>query len=172
MPNPLHPALVHVPLGLAVGMPVVAIGVALALWRNALPRRGWAVVVALQVLLFGGGVAAFLAGDKEGDRAEKIVGEKAVDEHEERAEAFLWAAGAVAVASAAVLFVPARAAVPLAAIAAAGSLVVAGLGIWTGKAGGALVYERGAASAWVRGGPAPAPEPSGERHGHSEHDRD
>jgi len=172
MPNPLHPSLVHVPLGLAVGLPFIAIGVALALWRNALPRRSWAVVVALQILLCGGGIAAFLAGHKDGDRVERIVGEKAVDEHEERAEAFLWAAGIVAVASAAVLLVPAAAIVPLAAVAAAGSLVVAGLGIWTGKAGGALVYERGAASAYVGGGTvAPAAEP-GERRHHSEREHD
>lgn len=172
MPNPLHPALVHVPLGLAVAMPLVAIGVAVALWRNLLPRRGWAVVVALQILLLGGGIAAFQAGNKEGDRVERIVGEKAVDEHEERAEAFLWAAGAVAVASAAVLLVPAGAVLPLAAVAASGSLVVAGLGIWTGKAGGALVYERGAASAYLQGAPVPAAAPSGERGHHSEHERD
>jgi uncharacterized membrane protein len=173
MPNPLHPVLVHVPLGLAVALPLLAIGVAVALWRNALPRRAWVLVVALQIVLVGGGLAAFQAGHKDGDRVEKIVGEKAVDEHEERAEAFLWAAGAVAVVSAAVLLVPAGAVVPLAAVAALGSLVVAGLGIWTGKAGGALVYERGAASAYVgRGSAAPVAEPSEEHRHHSEREDD
>ncbi len=168
MPNPLHPALVHVPLGLAVALPLVAIGAALALWRGLLPRRAWALVVALQIVLFGGGVAAFLSGDRDSHRVERLVGEKAVDEHEERAEAFLWAAGVVAVASAAVLLVPAGATVPLAALAAAGALLVAGLAVWTGKAGGALVYQRGAASAYVAGSAAPAAEPSEEREHHRE----
>ena len=164
MPNPLHPALIHVPIGLALALPLVAIGVALALRRNLLPRRAWALVVALQILLLGGGIAAFLAGDKDGHRVERIVGEKAVDEHEERAEAFLWAAGAVAVVSAAVLLVPAGVAFPLAAVAAAGSLLVAGLALWTGKAGGALVYERGAASAYLPGSPAPPAQERSHEH--------
>jgi uncharacterized membrane protein len=154
VPSPLHPALVHLPIGLALALPVVAVGLALALWRNLLPRRAWAVAAALQLLLLAGGLAAFQAGRKESDRVEKIVGEKAVDDHEERAEAFLWGAGIVAAVSAAVLFVPAGAAVPLAALAAAGTLVVAGLAFWTGKAGGALVYERGAASAYLKAAPA------------------
>jgi hypothetical protein len=40
MPNvPLHPALVHLPLGVAIASPFVAWGLALALWRRLLPRR-------------------------------------------------------------------------------------------------------------------------------------
>jgi uncharacterized membrane protein len=165
VPNvPLHPALVHLPLGLAIAVPFVAVGLALALWKGLLPRRAWGVAVGLQVLLLAGGVAAQLAGERDSHVVERVVAEKLVDAHEERAEAFLWAAGVVLAASAAVLFVPASATVTVAAVAAAGTLVVAGLGLLAGKAGGELVYLHGAASA--HGAPAPrAPDRPGGGHG-------
>jgi hypothetical protein len=166
MPNvPLHPALVHLPLGLAIASPFVAWGLALALWKGLLPRRAWGVAVGLQILLLAGGVAALLAGEQDSHVVERVVAEKLVDAHEERAEAFLWAAGVVLAASAAVLFVPAAAAAPAAAVAAAGTLLVAGLGLWTGKAGGELVYVHGAAAA--HGAPAPA-APDRRKEGHAD----
>ncbi len=153
---PLHPALVHVPLGLAFAAPFLAAGMAYALWRGLVPRRAWAAVVALELLLVAGGGAALLAGHRDGERAERLVGERAVEAHEERAEAFLWTAGAVAAVSAAVLVVPAGVAAPIAAIAAAGTLAVAGLGFATGKAGGELVYGATASALGAgAGGPAP-----------------
>jgi hypothetical protein len=151
---PLHPAIVHLPIGLALASPLVAGGLALALWKKLLPRRAFAVVVGLELLLLAGGVAALLAGERDSHVVERVVAEKLVDAHEERAEAFLWAAGVALAASAAVLFVPEAAVVPAAALAAAAALVVAGLGVWTGKAGGELVYVHGAAAA--HGAPSPA----------------
>lgn len=45
-PMPLHPALVHVPLGLAVLLPLLTAGVAWAVWTGRLPIRAWLAVVA------------------------------------------------------------------------------------------------------------------------------
>ncbi len=151
MPYPLHPALVHLPLGLALATPLLAAGIALTAWRGWLPRRAWMGVVALQALLVAGGAAALLAGEREGERVEKVVGKDPVEAHEERAEAFLWAAGAVLAVSAAVLVAPARVGGPLMALSLAGMIAVAALAVRTGTAGGELVYRHGAARAYGAG---------------------
>jgi uncharacterized membrane protein len=145
---PLHPALVHVPLGLAFVLPLVMAGLAYALWRGLVPRRAWLVVVALQAILVLSGAAALRAGERDEKRIENIVGERAIDAHEHAAEAFLWGAGVALVLSAATLAVPRRTAAAIAATGAAAMLVVAYLGYRTGKAGGELVYARGGAIAY------------------------
>ena len=162
MPDPLHPALVHLPLGLALATPLLAAGLALAVRRGWLPRRAWAAAVALQALLVAGGAAAMITGERDGDRVEKVVGEAPVERHEERAEAFVWTAGAVLVVAAAALLVPARAAGPVAALSLAGMVAVAGLAIRAGQAGGELVYRHGAARAFGAGGGAGAPPAAAE----------
>ncbi len=166
---PLHPALVHVPMGLALALPLVAAGLALALWRGRVPRRTWLVAVALQALLVAGGVAALRTGEPEARRIESLVGEGAVEAHEEAAEAFLWGAGAVLALAIAVLAAPARLAAAAALASTVGTVAVAGLALRTGKAGGELVYARGAAAAYA-GGPArlEAPDPR-PRHGDRRH---
>ncbi|HYQ81996.1 MAG TPA: DUF2231 domain-containing protein [Anaeromyxobacteraceae bacterium] len=162
MPSPLHPALVHLPLGLALATPLLSGGIVLAAWRGWLPRRAWVAAVALQGLLVAGGVAAVVTGHRDGDRVEKVVGEEAVDAHEERAEAFVWTAGAVLALAAAALAVPARAAAPLAALSLAGMVAAAVLAYRAGQAGGELVYRHGAARAWGAG--AAGPPAAVERH--------
>ena len=163
---PLHPALVHLPIGAALVAPLAAIAVLVAIRREALPRKAWWLVVALQGVVFAGGLAAAQAGERDQHAMERTVGRGPVHVHEERAEAFLWAAGAtVAVAAAASAFP----AVPLAIMtsAALASFATAGLAVYAGHAGGQLVYPRGAATALVPGGP-PVPiavEEGGERHG-------
>jgi uncharacterized membrane protein len=158
---PLHPAVVHVPLGLALVLPLVAAGLALALWRGLLPRRSWAVVVLLQLVLVGGAAAALLTGGHEEDRVERVVGKAPIHRHEEAAEDFLWAAVAVLAVAGAVLLLPARA-VPAGALVTVGAtLVVAALALRTGKAGGELVYRFGAAAAYGAGPGAVPPPPPG-----------
>jgi uncharacterized membrane protein len=148
---PLHPAIVHVPLGLAFVIPLLAVALALAWWRRALPRAAFGVLVGLQALLVAGGVVAMQLGERDEKRVEPIVGERAIETHEERAEAFVWAGGVVLAGAVAILVVPAGAATAVAAVVAAGTLAVAGLAVAAGEAGGEIVYQRGGASAY---GPA------------------
>jgi uncharacterized membrane protein len=155
---PLHPALVHLPIGLSLVVPLIALGVLVAVRRRALPARAWVLVVALQALVFAGGLAAAQAGERDQARVERLVGRHFVHDHEERAEAFLWVAGATVAVAAAPL---ALASFPTLFMAAAvtGSVATAGLALYAGEAGGALVYAhgaRGAATAFVPGS-APAP---------------
>jgi hypothetical protein len=155
-----HPKLIHVPMALAVLMPLVAGGLLLAWWRRWLPWRGWTVAVALQTILLGSSVLALRTGQAQEDRVENIVPDAAIEQHEEAAEAFTWATGGVlAVMLLAAAFGSRRAGLPLAVAATVGTLVVTGLGYRTGEAGGQLVYQHGAASAYT----APAQARGGER---------
>jgi hypothetical protein len=146
---PLHPALVHVPLGLAFALPLVTAGLALALWRGLVPRRAWLVAVALQAMLLAGGAAALRTGEGDEKRVGSFVAKSLVEAHEHAAETFLWGAAAVFGLTAAVLAVPRRATALCAAVATAGTLLVGALAYRTGKAGGELVYVNGAARAYT-----------------------
>lgn len=148
MSEPLHPALVHVPLGLAFVLPWVVAGVAVAIDRGVLPRRAWVLVALLQLLVVAGGAAALLSGFREEHAVDGFVSSRLVQRHEERAVTFLVASAMVLALITSVLAVPPRKVRMVTALAVAGSLGVAGLGLWTGKAGGELVYHHGAAAAY------------------------
>ncbi len=163
MPDlPLHPALVHVPLGLSFAVPLVAIGISVAFRRGRLPRAAFAILAGLQLFLSASAVAALLAGERDQRRVERVAGRQAVHEHEERAEAFVWTACAVAALGIALLVVPARAAGAVAALVVAGSLAVAVLAFLPGEAGGEIIYRLGGAAAWTT--PPAAGAPAGGEH--------
>jgi uncharacterized membrane protein len=166
---PLHPALVHVPLGLAFVLPLASAALAFALWRGLLPRRAWLIAVALQAVLLAGAGVALQTGERDEKRVERITGEAAIEAHEEAAEVFIWGAAIVLGAAAAVMVAPRRTTAALAAVAAAGTFVVAGLAYRTGKAGGDLVYARGGAAAY---GTAAAATPSTAQLQLTEHEND
>lgn len=147
---PLHPAIVHLPLGLAFVMPLIVLGFAWALWRGRIARRGWLAVVALQALLVAAGFAAKTTGEREEDRVEPAVPEAALELHEERADQFVWAAALTL--GAAVLMLAARkpgATRLVAAITMAGTIVVTAAAIRVGHAGGQLVYVHNAGAAYA-----------------------
>jgi hypothetical protein len=147
---PLHPQIVHLPIALAVVMPIVAGGLLAAWWAGALPRRVWIVAVALQALLVTGGIVALRTGEGEEERVERLVGKDPIEVHEEAAEAFVWTAGAVLLLAVAASMVGGEvAARRLAAATTVGTLVVFLLAYRTGAAGGRLVYQHGAANAYV-----------------------
>jgi uncharacterized membrane protein len=147
--TPWHPAIVHLPIGLGLVAPLVVVAAAFALWRGRLTRRGWALVVVLQAAVLGCGLLAMRTGEQEEDRVEKVVEERLVKEHEERAELFLWLAGGALAAGAAVLVLPAGGPTAIASVAAVLlATAAAGAVAWTGHLGGRLVYVHGAARAY------------------------
>lgn len=157
-----HPKLVHVPIALGVLMPLIAGGSLLAWWRHWLPPRAWLVAIGLQTLLLGSGLLALRSGEAEADRVESVVAEGFIEEHEEAAELFVWTSGAVlAVMLLAGALGSRRSGLPTAAAATLGTLLVLGLGYRTGQAGGSLVYEHGAAQAYVGGAAPRAAVPAG-----------
>ncbi|HZJ55421.1 MAG TPA: hypothetical protein VFD38_14880 [Myxococcaceae bacterium] len=139
---PLHPAVVHVPLGLAVVMPLLLGAIVWAVVTRRLPAKVWLLPLLLQGVLLGAAVFALRTGEQDEDRVEARAGESAVDAHERAAQAFTAAAGATFLAAAAALALRRRRGPFLIAGAASVALSVAMLvlGIQTGSRGGALVH--------------------------------
>ena len=151
-----HPKIVHLPMALAVLMPVITGGILFAVWRGWLERRVWVGAVLLQALLVGSGALAMKTGEREEDRVEEVVPEAAIDAHEEAAEAFVWASAAVLLLMALPIALPGERIRNLGALGAlVGTVVVLGFGYEAGEAGGRLVYELGAAQAYVGSAGAP-----------------
>jgi len=154
-----HSAVVHLPVALATLMPLIAAGSAWALWTGRVRLRAWTAVVALQALLVASGLVAMRTGEGEEDRVEAVVQERALHQHEEFAEQFIWSAGA-SLALAALVLAGRKAPVSnaLAGAFVVATLGVAGMALRVGHAGGQLVYVHGAASAYVSaaGGPTAA----------------
>ncbi len=150
MPILFHPKVIHLPMALAVLMPLVSAGL-LAAWSTArLPRRAWVVAVLLQVVLVASGVVALRSGEAEEERVERVVAENLIEAHAEAAEVFVWGAAAILVLQlAAAVLRRESLARAVAAVATVGTLVVLFLGYRTGEAGGRLVYQHGAASAYA-----------------------
>ena len=148
LPNPLHPAVVHFPVVLAVLLPIFA---AAALWtirRGTTPRRAWAVPVALSVALSLSAWVAVQTGEAQDERVERVVAERPLEAHEEAAELFLALSGGLALLVAAGL---ARGRVGAIArgFATAGAVALVAVGARVGHTGGQLVYRYGAAAAYT-----------------------
>jgi hypothetical protein len=146
-PVPLHAAVVHMPMALAVIVPIFAIGALIVIRRGGAPRRTWAVAMAMIVALAASAEASILSGKEDGEKIERVVAEKIVDEHEEAAERFLVMAVGVSVV-AAIGFMAGVPGTVARGLAAAGTvaLLVGGYGV--GHSGGQLVYKYGAAAAY------------------------
>lgn len=146
---PLHPAVVHVPIGLSVMAPFLAAGVALAWRRGALPRRAWWIVVLFQVAVVTAGGAALATGEREERRVAAVVGRAAIHAHEARADAFVWTAAATAAVAAATFVARGRGTTVCQGLTVTGALLSLGLVLYAGHGGGELVYGRGAATAYA-----------------------
>lgn len=148
---PLHPAIVHAPLALAMVLPLIALAVAVALLRDRAGRRAWLGVVALQALMVGSVWVAFETGENEEHRVEKVVGEAPVESHERHAKLLFKAAGANLGVGLVAALVPAPLLPAAAALSAVGCAAVTYCGFQTGRSGGELVYVHGAGAAYTTG---------------------
>jgi uncharacterized membrane protein len=174
---PLHPAIVHLPLGLAFVTPLLAIGFAWAIWRGRLRNRAWISIVVLQAVLLGAGVVAVNTGSHEEDRVEHVVPESAIERHEMYAEQFVWATGfTLVIAGLVLVFRQPVVTHTLTLAAVAGTVIVAGAALRVGHAGGQLVYVHNAGAAYSSvakstGTATRSTEsPESRRHGDSEDD--
>ncbi|MDQ3265810.1 MAG: hypothetical protein M3Y59_19505 [Myxococcota bacterium] len=161
---PLHPALVHLPMGLAVALPILAIGLAWAIWKGKLGRTGWLAMVGLQALLVGGAFVALNTGEKEEEVVEAVVPEAAIEEHEEAAQQFTFAAVVTLVlAGLGVVRKSDRWLKIGSAATAVASVAVLLLGLRVGHEGGKLVYVHNAGAAHSTQQDAPGATPSAPR---------
>ncbi|RME20891.1 MAG: hypothetical protein D6798_19420 [Deltaproteobacteria bacterium] len=148
---PIHPALVHLPLGIAFVVPLLAVGLLVATWRGWLPRRALWILAGLQAIVLATALLAQRTGEEAEEMVEDAVPESAIHAHEEDAEAFTAGAGLLLVLFIAGAALPSRKlSLGVTTAAVVVSLGVAGLGAETGHEGGKLVYQHGAAEAWNR----------------------
>lgn len=148
MPNPLHPAVVHFPLVLSVLIPFVA-AVALFVSRRPGAGRGaWIGLTVMAALLVGSTWLAIETGQQQEDVVERVVSERLIQGHEEAAEGLLLGS---AILTAVILLglAPARVGRGARWLSVPTGLVVLVLAVRVGDLGGKLVYQHGAASAYV-----------------------
>lgn len=150
IPTPLHPAVVHLPMALAVLVPVFAVGALIAVRRGARPMRSWSIAVGMFLALSASAWLSIETGEDQEEKVERVVPEAAFETHEDAADAFLWLSVAV-LGVAGIGLLNGKAGGPARVVATAGSLVLLVAGYRVGHSGGALVYTHGAASAYVAG---------------------
>lgn len=145
---PLHAAVVHVPLGLALISPLVYLVLAILIWKKWLPPRAWILALLIQSLLLGSALYAEKLGHHDHEKVEDVIEEKWVEGHEERAEIFIRVEAGVFV-FVAMGFLPWLSfADKLRCLAFLTSVVALYFAYQTGHSGGELVYVKGAAKAY------------------------
>ena len=160
MPYPLHPAVVHFPIVLAVLLPLLTLAGVLVSRRATGNRSAWIAVAAFAVLLPLSAWGALVTGEQQEDVVEQVLSGSVLHGHEEAAEGFLAASALLAVV--ALLGLAPGAVGRVARISSvAAAVAVLALGYRVGESGGALVYTYGAASAYVDGTGAVGPDRMG-----------
>lgn len=159
IPNPIHPAVVHLPVALAVLLPLVAVIALITINRGAKARAAWAMTVGTAALLVIGSWVALETGEDQEEKVEQVVAEQPLHDHEESAEAFIVVAVAMLGVSLVGLF-PGRAGSVARGVATVGTLGVLLAGWRVGHSGGELVYRHGAAAAYSTAVPAVGVRPS------------
>jgi len=161
LPNPLHPAVVHFPIVLAFLVPIFAIGAIVMIRRGAQARRAWSIPLVGAAALALSAWVAVETGEGQGERVERVVGERALDGHEEMAEMFLTGSVILVLISAAGL-APGAIGKSARVLTAAGAVLLVAGAARVGHSGGQLVYQHGAASVYAGGGNAtPSAEQAG-----------
>jgi uncharacterized membrane protein len=164
IPDPLHPAIVHFPIVLAVLCPLLAAGALWAIQSGRLSRRSWLAILVLQVALVGTAWIATETGEREEERVEAVVAERHIEAHEDAAERFLTLA-ALTLPLAAAGMLSGRLGALNRALTVALSMVAMLAAASTGHSGGELVYRHGAALAYAQ----PVPDETGSSLARSEH---
>ena len=154
IPDPLHPVIVHFPIALALLIPVFSILGIFAIRSDLLPRRVWWGVVLLQALLAGSAWLATETGENEEERVERVLEHDLIHEHEEAAERLLLLAAIGLVPVGLGLWAGRRGAIGR-LLHVLLALVVVAAAISTGRLGGELVYQHGAATAYTESAEGP-----------------
>jgi uncharacterized membrane protein len=168
---PLHPAVVHIPVGLAMLMPAVFIGLYAFIQKEKLPAASFLIAVLLQTVLVVSAIASLRTGEAEEDRIEEAgipVPHEAIEEHENLAKMMTGAAIATLLLSGASLK-ESRFSGGLQLGAITLSFAVTGLAITAGHHGGKLVYVYGAAGQGPFAGQPATIETDGHHYGESDH---
>lgn len=160
LPDPLHPAIVHLPIALAILLPLCTGCAAVAIHTGLLPRSAWFGVVLLGFVLVLSSWAALETGEDQEERVERVVAAHFIEEHQDAAKIFT-AIGAVLFFVTMAGLVEGKTGDIARGISVLLALGLLAAGVQVGRLGGALVYEHGATLAYARGGPSAAGLSSG-----------
>jgi len=171
LPEPLHPAIVHFPIVFVALLPLVAIAALILLHRGRKVRPVWGWVVVLAVMLSASAWVSVETGEDQEDVVEDVIASEApIHDHEEAAELFLFLTlGGLVVVGAGLA--PGRLGQIARYAGTVGTFGLLAAGINTGHTGGELVYEHGAAQAYVVSSSSDGSE-AGARRERDEHDDD
>lgn len=154
LPSPLHPALIHFPIVLAVLLPFVALAAALAIARQWLPPRAWWALVAMHALLAGAAYVAAQVGHREEEKVEDVVPTEAMHAHEEAGDFVVLLAGLSLPVTAAGLLAG-RSGRVARGLTVLGGLALAASVARAGQTGGEVAYRHGGASVYREAAPSP-----------------
>jgi len=159
LPNPLHPAVVHFPLVLAMLLPLVAVASLYAIRKGTRPMVAWGITTVVSAMLLVSSWVSLETGEEQEERVEDVVSEHVIDSHAEAAQLFMFIAGGVLLVTVAGL-ARGKIGTSFRIAASAATLAVVGAAINVGHSGGQLVYRYGAAAAYAT--PAAGRETSAE----------
>jgi len=132
-------------------LPFLVVAALLVARRAGSGRTPWIAIVVFALVLPLSAWASIATGEQQEDIVENVVAEGAIHGHEEAAEGFLAGSAVLAVIVLAGLL-PGRAGRAARWTSVAASVVVVALAVRVGGSGGKLVYEQGAAAAYVTQG--------------------
>jgi uncharacterized membrane protein len=150
MTTPFHPSIAHLPLALTVVLPFLIMTFAFFIKGNKMSSQAWLMIIGLQLTATISGYVALESGEDEEKVVEKVVDRKIIHEHEEAAEVFVGFTVLALVISIATYFLQKEKQFYLQLVVSGLSFIAAYLAYNTGKLGGDLVYQHGAAQAYVK----------------------
>ena len=160
--EPIHPKFVHLPLALSVLLPLIGGLCTLAWWRGWFSRRIWIITALLHAVFALSAFAAMQTGEIDERVAQAVISDELIRDHESAAELFLWSTiGAFFLALIAAIAEEERVALRFAIGTVTLAVCSCYLAFDVGNQGGKLVYQYGAARAFIPtkyGGISPPPD--------------
>ena len=148
---PLHPALVHIPIGLCFSLPILTLVLLFFYKLKQLKKKGLLIIVILHALLFGSSLIAEETGEKDEHIVEQVINKEFIHNHEESAELFIKACLAVMILVGLLLILPiGRYSNVAMTLILFSQLSLVFLAYRVGHSGGELVYKHGAADAHIQ----------------------
>lgn len=145
---PLHPFLAHIPLTLALFMPIILWVSVYLIAKEKVSTKAWWASVAVQVVIVASAYIALSSGEGEEDIVVQFVPKKIIGQHENMAEVFSGLSVILLGVMMVINFVQEKVAKYFRIIAAVFSIIPLGVGLYAGRLGGQIAYAHGGAEAY------------------------
>ena len=147
---PLHPFMAHIPLVLALCLPIVLVSSIVFIMKKKISPRIWWLPVVVQITIVIFSYIALETGEAQEDTVLQFVAKPFVQQHENAAEIFSGLGVILLGLMVVVLFVGENLARNLRFLTAALSLIPLAAGLYAGRLGGAIAYTHGGAEAYYQ----------------------